>query len=1089
MALNALRTEMVTFTGTPGFEANGVTVGYRAEYTLRTSTEAKYNAIEGRTSDVASDANHKGQYYIQLGEQLYDGKLKLYDHARDPFYRPARVWEYDGKEIGTYAKVELLREEYSAEVTGRMLYDLLGNTVLEDNRYRVDIAIDGERDKGILDDYGYFTKGNIVRGNTQGVGATGNGVLTEVYVDTENYEITIAIINTYLAVVDGDYNDKKDELDLDIYAIDDNGPTGTVAYVKNNAAGMVETETVSGEDFDVADYKDGDIVLVTVAEAEVQSISDPDVISGTEITGFKTGDWLETAGAKKDYATTALWDEAALTYYTGLGNGTNLKDTTYNVYLDQYGYVIGLEEVDPEDNYVFISGIDANASNLGVRLAEANAIFLDGTMQTIKVDVRESTAVVSNRDGTGVANAHPGDANNPTQAAAEYNAAIVNHWFSYSVGEDGVYTLKDVATQSTEDAVGGDITIDKKHITRRNNGAGYVVGNADTVYINVKSLADVTLEDTSTTGTIIDDVDTVTVGSQNVNMTVKNTMVGGNQNDTDNFAPKAEIYTLYNSDNWIIGVVTIDAEDEGVSSNYAYVNSSAVKSEYYDKTAKKWTWVREVIINGEKQDITYASDKRIGILYPGDKDGWFTGTAVADMNMDQGYWYKINYKADGTVKDIVPLAKYFIHTETTYWDDSDDEYIDHTAEIEMTYDDKDPGVAILWMKGGQNAANHTSPNKISYNEKGSVYTYVGDQTGFSISPNVKVIVANAGGKDATPFKHVSDTYTGESGLKKAINDLNANSPFVGDVSAILEGGVATSIIFNCTAPDPTYDGGQDNQTPTGEYSSVVDATAAANITGDPLNLAKAKVNDSNELILPAHAQTGIKQQLLDALNYLGYEVTDAELNAGKDTWTFTVKKDKMTEKITCKVVNSGSNIGGDAAEYVLVDVDGAKEYVVKGTTKTFAKGANDKGTGWIISTDGGTTWAYGKAYATASDAINADTMIKKGYVKVAYAAAVAGSDVTGGTQKAKVSVVSGDDYAVADKTVEVEVTVTASGATSTAPSYLTLSGTNATVTAPAEKTVSAADNDAGIVLKWTVKATADSTDITALTVTVADSPA
>ena len=62
MALNALRTEMVTFTGTPGFEANGVTVGYRAEYTQRTSTEAKYHAIEGRTSDVASDANHKGQY-------------------------------------------------------------------------------------------------------------------------------------------------------------------------------------------------------------------------------------------------------------------------------------------------------------------------------------------------------------------------------------------------------------------------------------------------------------------------------------------------------------------------------------------------------------------------------------------------------------------------------------------------------------------------------------------------------------------------------------------------------------------------------------------------------------------------------------------------------------------------------------------------------------------------------------------------------------------------------------------------------------------------------------------------------------------
>ena len=39
MALNALRSEMVDFTGTLGVELNGVKVNYRAEYTSRTSTE------------------------------------------------------------------------------------------------------------------------------------------------------------------------------------------------------------------------------------------------------------------------------------------------------------------------------------------------------------------------------------------------------------------------------------------------------------------------------------------------------------------------------------------------------------------------------------------------------------------------------------------------------------------------------------------------------------------------------------------------------------------------------------------------------------------------------------------------------------------------------------------------------------------------------------------------------------------------------------------------------------------------------------------------------------------------------------------
>ena len=733
--------------------------------------------------------------------------------------------------------------------------------------------------------------------------------------------------------------------------------------------------------------------------------------------------------------------------------------------------MIGLEEVDPEDNYVFISGIDANASNLGVRLADANAIFLDGTMKTIQVDVRESTAAVSNRDGTsGIKNAYSNG------ITAVYNAAIVNHWFSYSVGDDGVYTLKDVATQSTEDVdtVGTGtpktVTIDKKHITRKSAAAGYVVGNADTAYINVKSLAGVTLEDTSKSGTIVDDVDTITVGSQNVNMTVKNTMVNGTS--ATNFSPKAEIYTLYNSDNWIIGVVTIDAEDEGVSSNYAYVHSGNVK--YERLIDGKWTWAREVIINGEKQDITYTSDKRIGILSKGDGDGWFTGTAVADMDMDQGYWYKINYKADGTVKDIVPLAKYFIHTETTYWNDSADEYIDHTAEIELTYDDKDPGVAILWMKGGQNATNHTSPNKISYNEKGSVFTYVGDQTGFSISPNVKVIVANAGGKDATQFEHVSDTYTGESGLKKAISNLNANDPFVGDVSAILEGGVATSIIFNCTAPDPTYDGGQDNQNPTGEYSSVVDATAAANITGDPLNLKNASISDTNELVLLGHYHKNVKQQMLDALTSMGYKVVEDDYDT-TNKWTFKVEKDGRTSTIRN---NAGSNLG---PEYMLVTVDGKKEYKTAGTMAVTAP-TDNPGTGFILSTDGGSTYAYGAVYgATAYTVVSGtDADIKTGYLNVTYDA-TNGTPPTGGIATSDVTL-SNVDYVKAEKTITVTATVTGKAAVAAA-TKLTLSGTNATITTP-DVTVTAAEGVSGIKVTYEVKATSATTDITGLKVTV-----
>ena len=42
-------------------------LSYRAEYTPRTGTESKYNAIAGLTTTILSD---NGQYFIQLGEQL-----------------------------------------------------------------------------------------------------------------------------------------------------------------------------------------------------------------------------------------------------------------------------------------------------------------------------------------------------------------------------------------------------------------------------------------------------------------------------------------------------------------------------------------------------------------------------------------------------------------------------------------------------------------------------------------------------------------------------------------------------------------------------------------------------------------------------------------------------------------------------------------------------------------------------------------------------------------------------------------------------------------------------------------------------------
>ena len=84
--------------------------------------------------------------------------------------------------------------EYTTKVTGEDLYNLLGKTAIDDNTLFV--YVDGE-DENLGD--AAFGKADMVKKNDETIGRTGNGVLTQVFLDTQDDEITVAIINTYLA--------------------------------------------------------------------------------------------------------------------------------------------------------------------------------------------------------------------------------------------------------------------------------------------------------------------------------------------------------------------------------------------------------------------------------------------------------------------------------------------------------------------------------------------------------------------------------------------------------------------------------------------------------------------------------------------------------------------------------------------------------------------------------------------------------------------------------------------------------------------------------------------------------------------------
>ncbi|EGJ46020.1 hypothetical protein HMPREF0866_02174 [Ruminococcaceae bacterium D16] len=556
LVLNGLKAKMVDFTGDKGIQIGDVTVGYKAEYTYKTSAAVKYNTIDDGTTNIAQN----DQYYIQLGEELYNGELKLSNDGTDDYGRPSRVWSFDGKEIGTYAKKELMVASYTTGVSGKEAYELLSAaTIREDDLYNY---VDGHE--------GTIVKNDLVRSNTDNLKDTGNGVLTEVYLDNQAKEITIVSINTYLAQANGDYNSKSETISLRVYDSDE------AVYI---------TKTVDVEDIPaIADLKEDDFVLVNWASEkndraskEITAISDVEVLSNVTVTKFSqsgTATKLTVDGTQYTNSETLTYDKDVLDLY----NHELLTDKTYNVYLDQYGYFIGVDLYSGTDNYVFITGYDRTESNLAISTIKAGAIFTDGTMKTIDVKAKAS------QDNINKYFTETKDANyNFITFNAGTGMPNANRWFSYTVDEDGVYTLKPVTRYTIDKTEKADEIIDCSNVALdKDLGTGRSFGNDDSVFITVDSGAVDTgvAEVLEVTGTY--------TGVQDVKLALTK----------DQY-----VYSVYDKDNYIIAAIVLGEADGNVD-NYAYILSDVYSEAKVDGT---YYWEFDAVMNGEIKTMTIKS--------------------------------------------------------------------------------------------------------------------------------------------------------------------------------------------------------------------------------------------------------------------------------------------------------------------------------------------------------------------------------------------------------------------------------------------------------------------------------------------------
>ena len=579
--------------------------------------------VAGARKDVTNSASIetiKNDDKMQFAERYFT-KLTKKSNVTDDFGRPAVTWINNKTEVGTYVDYTTLVSSYTAKVKGGEVYNDIGSAAAKFDE--VTYYVDGKvQPASVVTDL----MSDVKKSNKDTFGASGKGVLTEVYVDTDEETIDVVIINTYIADVSADYNDKKEYLSVGVKNYGANAPT------------KVYLDDVAG----IEKYKEDDIILVQIADGVILNVIDPKTVEDAAISKFATDDYVVTGGNQYDFAEKINRYNNVLNEY----NKEELEDKTYDIYVDQYGYAIGIKLHSGTDKYLFLAGYDKTESNLTLKTAEAQVIFMDGTMSKVAIDFNETNKKLERETA-------PKDVDKLVQNGD----ANRNQWFKYTE-DDGVYTLTAVADQIV--VAYGDTGSAKKSINcesaRVAEGSKYAWGNDDSVYITVKTdevdsdVGDYRYADVKFG---ISKVDAVYTGVQDVDLVLN----AKSPFKTSTAAPGDVIYALYDTDDkYIDAAIVLGESNDDNSKAYAYALKGAKSESFKDGnyywefdaavggkvetlTVKtKYTDVIDTIqkaIVDEDKTATYGIKGLLKLTY--DKDGYVTKAVVVDNTASDIY--------------------------------------------------------------------------------------------------------------------------------------------------------------------------------------------------------------------------------------------------------------------------------------------------------------------------------------------------------------------------------------------------------------------------------------------------------------------
>ena len=390
LVLNTLEAGTVEAETDGSFSVGDVTFVSGVKYNYVTSGEKYADSIE-KSLTANTDASVSFGKIVQLGEKLYQGDLTK-EEGYDDFGRPANVWEYQSKEIGTFAKTA--DYTYTAKVTSKALYNEVGKTATDN--YEWTVSFNGESVKyegenlsaNKTDDDKDFVQ-KALGGNAR----TGNGVITEVYVDGTDKTVDIAIIEYYAA---------------EVYEVNEDDGTITLSDFGYGPAD-------NNDEYDSTDFKEDQIVMYSFADGEIQDVYAAEQMSG-EVTRVRSN----TTGGYEADGDNFVVDGTTYKYNKTMDSADRLgtENVKNNVvaYLDANGYVAYIDESAMTYDYAYVLSMGTSDDQYGGGVAGetvyARLVLTDGTLVKVETDVKST------------------DRND-----------YVNHIVSYSADKNKVYSL------------------------------------------------------------------------------------------------------------------------------------------------------------------------------------------------------------------------------------------------------------------------------------------------------------------------------------------------------------------------------------------------------------------------------------------------------------------------------------------------------------------------------------------------------------------------------------------------------------------------------------------------------------------------